>query len=241
MSKDIIKDTDINRSNAGLLLCFRYLIIPKEIFLLGLSGNEAIVLAFVHSWLSENSNKFYFSNDKLAKVFNLTEQSISSILNRLKKRGLVDLSYKRKSDGGLIRFVNISSNKLNFKSQLKESLSSNLKKVIGTNNNISNNNINIKSITYLRDIPDKDLKEFTTKFNITERQVKEKSEELEDYCKAKGKRYNNYKAFLRNAVRKEYGKRTANQFNADKYKDVPVSKERLKKMAKIKVGVGKVE
>lgn len=68
------------------------------------------------------------------------------------------------------------------------------------------------NINYLIKIPEKDIKEFTEKFNVYKKQVIEKGEEFHDYCKSKGKRYKNYKAALRNAIRKDYGKASKVQY-----------------------------
>jgi hypothetical protein len=60
------------------------------------------------------------------------------------------------------------------------------------------------SISYLKNIPLDDTKEFLLITTANENQIKLKGEALFDYCESKGKRYKNYKAFLRNALRKDY-------------------------------------
>lgn len=60
---------------------------------------------------------------------------------------------------------------------------------------------------YLLNIPDTDLEEFTTKFTCNRTQVLTKAEQLFNWCKSKGKTYKDYKAFLRNALSKDYGHR----------------------------------
>lgn len=56
---------------------------------------------------------------------------------------------------------------------------------------------------YLLEIPKEDLIEFSKKYRISEQGVKQKAEELSNYCDAKGKTYKNYKAFLKNALFKD--------------------------------------
>lgn len=62
---------------------------------------------------------------------------------------------------------------------------------------------------YLKKIPKEDLKEYLSMSSATEKQVLEKGSELYDYCKSKGRAYKDYKAFLRNALRKDYPKRVS--------------------------------
>jgi len=69
------------------------------------------------------------------------------------------------------------------------------------------------SQNYLLTIPKTDLEEFTHTFICTDRQVISKGQQLYDYCQSNGKTYKDYKAFLRNALRKDFGDRIeAQQF-----------------------------
>lgn len=135
------QQNEINEANARLVINFKYLTVPREMFLLGLNGNDILIFAFIDSWLCESPEKFYFSNATLAKTFNLSEVGVSNIITKLAKQGLIDISYKRRADGGQLRRVNIPTYK-NFKYQLKESLSSNLKKVYGSSNTSINKTTN---------------------------------------------------------------------------------------------------
>ena len=73
-----------------------------------------------------------------------------------------------------------------------------------------------KSVEYLRNVPAEDVEEFIYNFKCGEQGVKEKAAALLDYCEATGKRYSNYKAFLRNALRKDFGVKTPEQRERDK-------------------------
>ena len=64
-----------------------------------------------------------------------------------------------------------------------------------------------KSVKYLSHPPQWDIDEFVKKFNVTEKQVLDKADDLKAYCESHGKRYKDYKAFLRNALKKDYGLR----------------------------------
>ncbi len=59
------------------------------------------------------------------------------------------------------------------------------------------------SISYLKEIPMEDVKEFVERFEINEKGVRSKAEDLLLYCERKGKVYKNYKAFLLNAIKKD--------------------------------------
>jgi len=65
----------------------------------------------------------------------------------------------------------------------------------------------IKKISYLSEIPEEDLKEFCTRFSASPKQIKDKAESLKLYCQSKGKVYKDYKAFLLNAIKKDFSER----------------------------------
>lgn len=64
-----------------------------------------------------------------------------------------------------------------------------------------------RHVDFLLNIPDETIKEFSKEFNVYEQGIKGKGKDLYNYCKAKGKLYKDYKAFLRNAVKKDFGLR----------------------------------
>lgn len=72
---------------------------------------------------------------------------------------------------------------------------------------IINHKSKYSSVEFLKNLPQEEIDEFVKKFNITPSGLKRKSEELIDWCEANGKKKKNYKAFLRNAVRKDFGDR----------------------------------
>lgn len=63
------------------------------------------------------------------------------------------------------------------------------------------------SLSYLKKIPEADIKEFEEKFKVEKSNIITKANALYDYCEAKGKRYKNYKSLLANALRKDFGER----------------------------------
>lgn len=73
---------------------------------------------------------------------------------------------------------------------------------------VENKEIRIEStLSYLLNIPTLDREGFREKFQCSEAQVVNKGESLYNYCKAKGRQYKDYKAFLRNALQQDFGPR----------------------------------
>lgn len=64
------------------------------------------------------------------------------------------------------------------------------------------------SISYLREIPKEDMDRITARFDVSEKQLMSKAEDLGLYCKSKGKIYKDYRAFLINAVKKDFKERS---------------------------------
>lgn len=63
-----------------------------------------------------------------------------------------------------------------------------------------------KSIEYVRDVPEEDLKELAEMYGVTPTFVQARARDVVDYCEAKGKKYSNYKAALRNFIKSHNGR-----------------------------------
>ncbi len=63
------------------------------------------------------------------------------------------------------------------------------------------------SLEYLKSFPEEDKKEFLAHYFLNERQLDLKVSELYNYCEMHGKQYKNYKAFLRNALSRDFKKK----------------------------------
>lgn len=85
------------------------------------------------------------------------------------------------------------------------------------------------SMNYLKEIPLKDMEEFIVRFDCSEKGVKSKAESLFLYCKSKGKRYKNYKAFLLNALKRDFPERKIKVEDKVK-KEVSISPDQKKKI-----------
>lgn len=224
---------------------------------LGLSLNEYaladIIYQLQNNPTSEHKGWCYSSKKYLGKCIGVSEQAVHGILNKLYESGLLEKQEETKhirATDKWYRCVVLMKESMNAKESLailkkvesdtKETLVGNTKESLVNNNKRDNNKINIESISYLEDIPIRDIEEFTTKFNISERQLKEKAEELADYCRAKGKKYKDYKAFLRNAVRKEYKVRRVEKKPWENIPELPdeVKAGNIERMQKLKEGIG---
>lgn len=75
-------------------------------------------------------------------------------------------------------------------------------------NNDKDNNIQVRhDKNYLLQVPLSDLQVLIKTYRVTEAEVKQKAEELFNYCEAKGKSYKDYRAFLVNALLRKFGRR----------------------------------
>ena len=227
---------------------------------LGLSLNEYAVVDIIYQ-LQNNPNSShpgwcYASKKTLGDCVGISEQAIHSILKKLYDKGYLEKQDETKHIRANSTWYNTvvamkSELKENTKETLvtlkklepntKETLVDDTKETL-VNNNISNNYKNkYNTFSYLEDIPLKDMEEFTLAFNITASQLKDKAETLADYCRAKGRKYKDYKAFLRNAIRKEFTKRKPRVVPPwEKLQDIPdeVRKANIEKMAEMKAKIG---
>jgi hypothetical protein len=64
------------------------------------------------------------------------------------------------------------------------------------------------SVSYLQNLPQSDIDEFCARFDISESRLKSKAEELLNYTKMYRKKYADYKAFLLNALKRDFKPRT---------------------------------
>lgn len=66
------------------------------------------------------------------------------------------------------------------------------------------------TMEWIRNVPADTVKELATQFSVSEQFVKERAQDVVDYCEAKGKKYSNYKAALRNFIKTHRGLRKTN-------------------------------
>lgn len=101
-----------------------------------------------------------------------------------------------------------SDKKSDAESEMKAKQKRNESDTINNNdNNVKNDNKRETSIQFLLNIPMELQEELSYKYICSISQVVSKGEDLYNYCKAKGKIYRDYKAFLLNAVKRDFGVR----------------------------------
>lgn len=57
------------------------------------------------------------------------------------------------------------------------------------------------SLDYLKSLPEEDVRELMSKMRVSSKCVHDRAQDVIDYCEAKGKRYSDYKAALRNFIK----------------------------------------
>jgi predicted transcriptional regulator len=156
----------------------KYLVIPEELYKRNdLNWTEIRILAFL---LNYNRDKFYFSNEQLAKMFNLSEKTISVNIASLIEKGLIKADYEIKSGGGKIRFLQV------VKSDFTTSLSQTLQGCkVGFENSIKKSNENM----LLKDNKIKDNKIKEDKYIYTSSQFS--NENCSQHANAVGKNTSN--------------------------------------------------
>lgn len=62
-------------------------------------------------------------------------------------------------------------------------------------------------LSYLEKLPLEDIEYFTKRFNLDEKTLKSKAEDLKLYCQSKNKLYKNYRSFLLKAIKSDFDER----------------------------------
>lgn len=97
------------------------------------------------------------------------------------------------------------------------------------------------SISFLEKIPVEVMDSLYEKYNSSKEDIQGKADDLVNYCRAKGKKYNNYKAFLENALKRDFGLLTdTTRKERERNLEIQESVARIKKIDS-SPGTGKVE
>lgn len=75
------------------------------------------------------------------------------------------------------------------------------------------------SPAYLDNVPQDDIKTWTDRFVVTDKQIKGKAEDLKLWCESNGRSKKNYKTFLLNAIKRDFKERDAT-VSGGKYKNL---------------------
>lgn len=124
-------------------------------------------------------------------------------------------NYKRRQDSNLSNAERQRNYRIRLKQTVKSRNTSNVTQRNDSNARIDKNRIDNTVLhreiytlpEYLDNVPQEDIKELMEKSSATPEQIRSKAEDLRDYCRSHSKRYKDYRAFLRNAVKRDYPKR----------------------------------
>ena len=203
-----------------------YAIIPADVrYSEKLSANAKLLYGEITALCNEKgfcwANNQYFS-----ELYQTTERTVSRWIRELSKENFIiiedGMNQKRK--------ICLDKNVLPPRQKCPGRLDKNV-----LYNNTVNNTVNKEehSLEFLMNLPESVIKEFSDKFNCYETEIRGKAEDLYNYCLAHGRKYKNYKAFLRNAVKKDFGIRRKDPAK-EWEKPQKNNEEGLKKLREIK-------
>jgi len=111
---------------------------------------QTLIYGFIRWYLvnPRSSGKFYFTNEQLASIFDVSEVTISSNINKLADKKLIETEYELRGGGGKIRYVRLIRN---FKSDLKSTLRLTQSRVCENNNKINKNKNNKEDDSLIRE------------------------------------------------------------------------------------------
>lgn len=219
----------------------RYLVIPEFLYADDrLSALQLKVAAFIYSY---SGDTFYFSNDQLAQMFHCGEWAISMAVKKLIELKYIAVDYKVKAQGGQLRYITrlVPTPKSDLCDRQSQTCA-NAKVDIIKENNLKENNLKEEerkppsgvkkeeaSLEYLLHLSDDEMLALTEKFKLTTQTIQDEAEVAYNWVKSKGKRYADYRAFLRNWLHKvslrkpetvaTEPKKRFKLENFDKYKD----------------------
>lgn len=99
-----------NKENAALVFNINNINIPIAFLKAGINGNDAIILSFIYAYLGDSQDKsLYFTDEQMAKMFNLSVSTISDIIKKLDKDNLIDKCVTRINSFKQVRKVSIGT------------------------------------------------------------------------------------------------------------------------------------
>ena len=165
--------------------------------------------------------QFLTGRKQLSEETCIPETTIERALDYFEKNGH-QIKQQKTTKFRIITILNWSSH------QLADSKADNRRTTDGqqtdTNKNDKNDNNEknieregLASLAYLSKIPEEDMKEFMDRFIATKKEIEGKAEGLKLYCESRGKKYKNYKAFLLNALKRDFKEKSEEN---NKYKNL---------------------
>ena len=194
-----------------------------------LTAIETLLFGFVDFYLSSASDKFYFGNEKLAKMLGVSKNTITTAVGVLIEVGLISVYQERTINGGTIRFIQLTNKNIDKHGHPKFAFpdTQNLGAInnnytlnnLLTNKQLTNkqliNKLDTKSkhlitdaeVDWLNNLDEKTILDLTSEFNCNEQEVRDFAVEVAEKCQIKAYKYTNYKLVLTNWLRGKYGKR----------------------------------
>jgi len=202
----IHEEDEVNRENAKAVFTpefIPYRLNVKEKF--DLSHIETLIYGFIRFYKSSSNNRFYFTNEQIAKVVGCSQSNTEKGVATLIKKGILKVEYRIKGGGGKIRFVQ-SILVENGGIDLQKTASLNHQELQGNKNKIKDNKIegegeNIR--TSLLVLNDNLLNQIANDYEVPVAFVRDCKENMELWLGAKGRRYKDYSMALRNWVKKD--------------------------------------
>lgn len=98
------EQNEINRDNAKLVFSPKFIPFYPKLLGFGLSVTECLVFGFIDFYVS-SGNRFYFTNEQIAKIVGCSENTASTAISKIEKLGFIRTNRKRKAGGGQVRFI----------------------------------------------------------------------------------------------------------------------------------------
>lgn len=153
-----------------------------------------------------------FGRNQIAKGTGLKNSTAYKVATRLHEKYQV-LSLKSNNQFTEFRVLNwakyqqgeiMVASTVNEKEHVTSTKSSTIKEYKEIKNKEIKKERENKSLTYLENLPEEDVMYFTATWDLTKSQLLKKAQQLMDYCLSHDKKYKDYKAFLRSAVRRDF-------------------------------------
>lgn len=103
-SEEEQEENRIAKNNAALVLKPKFIPVYPELLHHGFSLIEATIFGFIDFFLS-NNERFYCTNEQIAKLLDIGERSVSWAISHLEAEGLIKTKYRIKAWWGKIRFI----------------------------------------------------------------------------------------------------------------------------------------
>ena len=106
-SEEEKEENNLNKLNANLVLKPQFITVDYAMLHRGYNLLETALYGFISYFLT-NNDKFYCTNEQLAEMLCVSENTITNAVAKLKKDWLINLTYKIKAGGWKIRFIRLS-------------------------------------------------------------------------------------------------------------------------------------